>query len=852
MKSISIFAAVLITLSLNGLKAQNWAEKMSDNQSSFFEAQKAFNEYWAGKNIKASSVIKGKGWKPFKRWEWFMKSRVNQDGYLDPTLLWKGWDEKKARFSKARQNSSVSWVNLGPETSYPSGGGAGRVNCIAFNPNDPNIIWVGSPSGGLWKSVNGGATWSNSWDDLPNLGISSIVIDHQNPDTMYVATGDGDAGDTYSIGVLKSTNGGVHWFTTGLSYSVNNGRRIRKIVMHPINNRILMAATSSGLQRTTDGGLSWSQASSGSYYDIEMFPGDANIWYAALGTSVYKSTNAGQSWFLSNSGLPTNGIYRIAIAVTPSAPSYIYALICNNTDYGFKGFYISRDTANTWIPQSTSPNLLGWNTNGGDAGGQGWYDLVTAAQPTDSLTVYVGGVNIWKSTNGGVTWTLNAHWYGGGGKPYVHADQHAFEYQPGTTILWAGHDGGINKTENGGVTWSDLSHGLGIHQFYRIGLSRTNENIVYGGSQDNGSDRYNNGVWTNVLGGDGMEALVDYTNSNIAYGEYYYGDMERTLNGGSTWTAINDGVLEDGAWVTPFIIHPDSNQILYKATTRIYKTTNQGTLWFPISNVLSTTEMEALVIAPSNSNYIYAANSTYLYRTTNGGAKWDTLYVGATISYLSVNPKNPSVLWMTKSGYTAGQKVFKSNNAGSTWTNISAGLPNIPFNCVTVHPNDSNHVYIGSDLGVFHSSDGGATWETYDQGLPNVIVNELEVHPTAHKLRAATYGRGLWETSLPVISINDIPSLPTKTLLNQNYPNPFNPSTVISYQLAVSSEVSLKIYNLLGQEVRTLVKGKQLAGEHTSYWDGTDNKGKAVRSGIYIYRLATGNIVQSRKMVLIR
>jgi hypothetical protein len=228
--------------------------------------------------------------------------------------------------------------------------------------------------------------------------------------------------------------------------------------------------------------------------------------------------------------------------------------------------------------------------------------------------------------------------------------------------------------------------------------------------------------------------------------------------------------------------------------------------------------------------------------------------VGSPITYIAVNPANPTVLWITKSGYTANSKVFKSTNAGSTWINVSTGLPNIPFNCVTVHPDDSNHVYIGSDLGVFHSSNGGTTWETYDQGLPNVIVNELEIHKATNKLRAATFGRGLWEATVSIIDIesnsNDV--IPDKIDLFQNYPNPFNPSTTISYQINEKNNVSLKIFNTLGQEVRTIVNQKQNPGNYSFVWDGMNNNGKAVGSGIYIYRLKLDNVVLSKKMILIK
>jgi photosystem II stability/assembly factor-like uncharacterized protein len=738
----------------------------------FFEIQKSFNDYWKGKNVRDPQVTKGKGWKPFKRWEWFMRTRVNKNGYLDVTALWKGYEEKKIKFSaKSRQQAvnSSNWVNLGPQTSIPSnGGGAGRINCITFHPTNSNIIYVGSPSGGLWKTTDGGSTWSSNTDELPDgIGITSLIIDPTNTNIMYIGTGDGDAGDTYSVGVLKSTDGGTTWNTTGLSWTLNQANRISKIIMHPTNTNTLISATRAGIYKTTDGGTTWTNKLSGNIKDIEIDPSNSSTWYAGRYGSnlayIYKSTDTGETWTQLTSGLPASGIYRVAIAIAPSSPSTIYALFCNNTNYGFYGIYKSTNSGSTWTIMSTSPNLLGWSTNGSDQGGQGWYDLVIAVSPTDANTVYAGGVNIWKSTNSGSTWTLNAHWYGGGGKPYVHADHHAFEFIPGTSNLISGNDGGFFKTTNGGTTWTDLSNGLGIHQYYRIGASAINVNIVYGGSQDNGTDRYNAGTFTQVLGGDGMECLVDYTNSNIAYGELYYGDLFKTTSGGNLLDIPepdeNGDGFSDGDWVTPYVIHPSNPSILYYAATKVHKTTNGGSSWSSISPSLGAfgSELTSLAVASSDPNYIYTANSSNIWKTTNGGGNWINLTgVPSNMTYITVSPYDQNTVWVTIGGYTSGSKVYKTTNGGTSWTNVSGNLPNIPANCVAVHPDSPNDVYIGTDLGAFLSTTGGDNWQAFDNGLPNVIVNELEIHKSSNKIRAGTYGRGLWESPahIPSASIN--------------------------------------------------------------------------------------------------
>ncbi|KAB2879117.1 T9SS type A sorting domain-containing protein [bacterium] len=750
-----------------------------DPDKNFRDVQKEFDQFWTGKDVSNRDVVKGTGFKQFKRYEWFWQSRVDASGKFNPELIWLARQEKMRNFpnswfakgkglgkSSAIMVNSSNWTNLGPQTSIPSGGGAGRVNCIVFDPTNSNTIYVGSPGGGLWKTTNGGTTWTTNTDELGTLGVSSLAIDPTNTSIMYLGTGDGDAGDTYSLGVLKSIDGGATWNTTGLSWTASQTFRISKLIIHPTNTGILVAATSNGIYKTTNAGTTWTQVLTGNFKDLEIDPSNAAVWYAGRygnGTAaIFKSTDTGGTWVQLTSGLPASGVYRVAIAVAPSSPSTLYALYCNNiaNDYGLYGVYKTTNSGTTWtqVKGATSPNLLGWNSNGGDAGGQGWYDLCITVSPTDANNVYTGGVNIWRSTNGGTTWTINAHWTGSGAS-YAHADHHAVEFLPGSgTTLFSGNDGGFFKTTNNGTTWTDFSNGLGIHQYYRIGASKTNASIVLGGAQDNGTDRYNAGSWTRIIGGDGMECAVDFTNANIQYGALYYGDIYRTTSGGTPTNMADPS--EDGAWVTPYVLNPLVNTTMYYATmTKVYRSTNVTNTtptWSSISaSALGTTSdpLTVLAVAPSNGTTMITANAANAWKGVFGGSTWTWTSLSgsglpAGVTYVAFHPTDPNTIWATIGGFTAGSKVFKTVNGGTSWTNISTSLPNVPANCVAVHPTTPNDVYIGMDLGAFYSADGGTTWEAYDTGLPNVIVNELEIHVSAGKIRAATYGRGLWESPL--------------------------------------------------------------------------------------------------------
>lgn len=755
-----LITALVIVLIASFAQAQPWMNLIDKDNPNFYDIQDAFEQYWEGR-----SYEKGKGWKQFKRWEWFMQSRVDENGTLDPTALWRGWEQKMAMFPDYYQREDEHWFNLGPETEIPSnGGGAGRINCITFDPDDGDIIWIGSPSGGLWRSADGGDTWSTTTDHLPVIGVSSILIDPTDTDIMYIATGDGDASDTYSIGVLKSTDGGDSWDETGLNWEVTQTTRISKMVMHPDDPNTILAAASNGIYKTTDGADNWTQSTSGNFKDIEIDPVDPTIWYAARsGEGVFRSIDTGDSWQQLTNGLPDNGFGRIAIAVTPATilpndPPVLYALYVNNSS-GYYGTFRSLDGGDTWTTQSTTPNLLGWSSNGSDSGGQGWYDLTLGAAPDDPNTVYVGGVNKWKSTDGGVTWELIAHWWGDNA-PYVHADHHAFEFsRDDPETIFSGNDGGIFKSTNGGDSWTDLSDGLGIHQFYRMGASETNETLIIGGSQDNGTSLVNGTNWTRVIGGDGMESLIDYSDEAIMYGELYYGNMRRSMNGGSSFSGINDGVDENGAWVSPFVIHPTNPEILFRATPKVYKTTNRGNFWTAISLSFGGS-LTALTVALSNPDVLYAAHGTALYRTTDGGTNWETMSAApSAITYIAVHPNDANTLWTTHGQYVANKKIFKSTDGGETWTNLSDGLPNLPANTVVVDPNWPEHVYVGMDVGIYFSGTGGGDWTPFDMGLPNVVVSELEINREFGKIRAATFGRGIWESYLNKGSISGIVDL---------------------------------------------------------------------------------------------
>ena len=743
--------------------SQDWIDQMQDPSNNFYDVQRSFNDYWENRTIE-----KGKGWKQFKRWENFIAPRVFPDGVMRPEILFEEYQNLQYN-PQFRMMPPNIWTQIGPDNVPLQGNGdkrgIGRLNTIAFHPTDPDILYVGAPAGGFWKSENAGQTWTTTTDFLTNLGVSDIAVNPSNPDEIFIITGDRDAGDTYGYGLMKSSDGGLTFNTTGLSFNITSYYRGNRVLIDPNNNNIIIVATSNGIYRSTDGGNTFVHTyPSINMTDIEFHVNNSNIIYGASkgNTSIYKSVDNGVNWSQSGNGLPSmSSLRRGCVAVTPDNPSVVYALF-GGTDNGYYGVYKSIDEGQTWTEQSTSPNLLGWQSDGSDNGGQAWYDLAFAVDPNDEQVLFVGGVNSWKSLDGGQTWNINTHWYGAGGSTYVHADQHMLKYSQyqssnNINVLYSCNDGGLYVSYDNGDNWTDISDGLQISQFYSLGVSQTVQDMVITGAQDNGTFLRENNNWDAVIGGDGMECIIDYTNSDIMYGETQYGGMRKSTNGGNSFFSIRP-TSNNGAWQTPYIIDRNDPNILYAGYDELYKTTDGGNNWNIITNnETNGGKIDEICVSKSDPNVIYFSDYANIFRTDNGGSNWTNVSNNLPynyITYIAVHPTNPNKVWVTFSGYNSGEKVYVSYDGGSNWQNISGTLPNIPCNTIVLDENSNiETLYVGTDLGVFTKDSTVSDWSGFNNNsLPNVIVHELEIQYSSNKLMAATYGRGLWSIDLLITS----------------------------------------------------------------------------------------------------
>jgi len=737
-----------------GLPYDIWQNPSSDD---FKTIQKEAEAYFEGKE-----TGKGSGYKQWKRWEYENKDRLSPDGKIINYTV-RNFEtynsymkelEKKLNTDGSRSTANGYWENLGIDYFVNGAGwnpGIGRVNCIAFHPTNPNTFWIGCPAGGLWRTTNGGTTWTCLTDGMPRIGVSGIAIDYNNTNNIYILTGDGDAADTYSVGVLKSTDGGETWYSTGFSWAVTSGLRGFKLVIHPTDPNILLVVSNAGIHRTTNGGVNWTHEQAGIFVDIEFRPNHPETIYASSLDGFYRSTNTGDTWTHITSGTPV-GCTRIAISVTPKNDTYVYLMGGPPTATGvFKGVYRSTNSGTSFTVRATTPNMLGYSTTGNDAKHQTQYDLALIASRTDADDVILGGINTWKTTNGGTAWSCISDWDGYGGSiGYTHADIHNLDVNPLNNWVYCCSDGGIFRSTDFGENWTDLSDGLEITQWYRIAGTEANSDLIIGGTQDNGSNKWTGGTTIlHILGADGMDCMIDHSNPDVMYYSSQDGALRKSNNGGSSYSNIQPSG-STGSWVTPYIMNPSNSSVIYGGYSDVYKSTNGGSSW----TNLGVDGRGAMAMGTSNTNRIYASYEDNIWMSSNAGDSWTNISSGLpyiNITYIAVNPDNSNDVFVTIAGYTSGEKVYRSTNAGTSWTNISGSLPNVPTLCIAYQdcngsPDDA--LYVGTDIGVFYRNNTMTDWIPYRNGLPTVPVRDLEINYTSGYIRAATYGRGIWESQL--------------------------------------------------------------------------------------------------------
>jgi len=701
--------------------------------------------------------------------------------------------------------STSSWTFIGPgplSTTTDWSNVSGRITGIAPHPSDSNTIYVAPAGGGVWKTIDGGTTWTPLTDTQATLSMGAIAVAPSNASVVYAGTGEANnaADSNFGRGILVSTNGGSTWtLTTGPS-GIFNTRRLTtsQIAVDPTDSTIAYAAiadfgenglygSNTGIWKTTNSGTTWTNMtaaallnSSDPWSAVVIDPSNHLNIYAALGRNdgiaangVYKSTNGGTNWSLLSNGPNGSTVGRIAIALAPSNTQVLYVTASNPSTSGLGKIMRSDDGGSTFPADLTSgtPNYMG---------GQGWYDTTLIVDPSNSAIVYVAGAagnnSILRSTNSGVNWT-DIHTGGSPNFISPHVDHHGIAFDASGRLL-DGDDGGIYRLDNPTTpAWTDLNGNLGTIQFQGIGLHPTDANKAIGGTQDNGTEIFTGTVtWTETDGGDGGFAKYSPTNGNRVYHQI------PVLSFGTNFFRRSDSGGTSGTWVTktstisvdttqnfyaPFVVDPGNGDRVLYGTTHVWETTNGGDGWSAISVIGSNGfnssghNVDALGIAASDANTIYAAtggefaSSSQIFVTTSHGSTWtehDLPGGSARVNEIQVDRSNSQIAYAVVNQFGGGH-VFRTANGGGTWTDISGNLPSEPVWSLQVDPGGT--LYLGAEDGVYASTNGGTTWTRFGTGLPNAQVFQIELNTTLHILGAGTHGRGMWEiltTPIPVKS----------------------------------------------------------------------------------------------------
>jgi photosystem II stability/assembly factor-like uncharacterized protein len=810
--------------------------------------------------------------------------------------------------TRLSKTSAALWSELGP------GNIGGRVRSVLINPTNSNIVLAGSVSGGIWKTTDAGATWKTKTDSLGLLAINTMLIDPSNTSVVYAGTGEGwlNLDAVYGGGIYKSTNFGDSWdlLTSTSGAFADSFRCVMKLAADPVGN--IYAATKDirgsygpysyrlvgGLFKSTNGGTSWTKISSTTfatnYFNpCDVIPVSSTIIIYAVGSNgstlggIYRTTDGGTSWNKIASNLPTANYGRVALAPDPNNANNLFAVfestdITPAGDAGLKGIYKSTDAGANWTQLASPPKILSTG-NMSYLKDQGSYDNVIAVDPNNSNNIYVGGIDMMKSTNGGTSWSQLTFWDPFYGTPAVHADHHAIVFDKNNAnTLFNGNDGGVYKTTNGGGSWTMLNNGLGITQFYSGSVYKSGS-TYYGGTQDNGHLKYTGTgtQWSAVYGGDGGYSAVDQSNSSLVYEEYVYLDMRKSTNGGGNWTNCVTGLTDannnsKSLFIAPFAMNPENSGVLVAGSDKVWVTSNSAGTWTQSSDTLSANgQVSAVCIVNASANYLGFAGTTdgRIFKCTslNPAAGVDTWAEitppgnnGGWVRRIVVDLSDKNKVYATYGGYnTTGtlnsRHIWYSTNQGTNWNDISTALPNVPVHSLAVDPTSSATLYAGTETGVYQSTNSGGAWTLFNAGMSwYVPSDELVVQKDTKTLFAFTHGRGVFAVSLVPTGVgNSTTSTPAEYALFQNYPNPFNPTTHFRFTIGdfppeadaplAQRFVSLKIYDVAGREVATLVNETKNPGEYTVQWDGS-----GYASGIYFYTLRGGSFFETKKMLLVK
>lgn len=762
--------------------------------------------------------------------------------YPDGKIMTQNWEKSYQQYhaTAALRDEEADWTALGPMNI------GGRTLCLAFHPTEENTIFAGSASGGLWKTTTAGqgyVGWERMNIDFPVLGVPAIAIEPNNPDVMYIGTGEVYNNQTtmpgianrftrgsYGIGILKSNDGGISWEKT-LDWEYQDLTGVSDIVINPDNTNIVYAATSEGLYRTSDAGENWNLVLDlPMTYHLAINPDNPNQVFVTVGSyqnaisGIYKAEDGINFEAIADAPSGYTGKARIKIYAGDSNILYLSAADSNGTNN--YGLYKSTDGGVTWT-KVNSQNVPTF---------QGWYAHDVAIDPTDDNTAIWVGVDLYKTTNSGSSLAQKSYWFnwdfgqtpvGGSEGPgdYVHADIHAVYWHPTqANTIFVACDGGIFISTDNGENWEGRNGSYQTQQFYaNFSSSNITENRAIGGMQDNATAIYlGEDSWSRVIGGDGGSAAYHPTDPSTMYGTSQNLGLRRSTNGGQNFNFIAPNQADDEytTFIAPIEISTVNPNTIYAGAQHLFRSTNEGNSWeatsvdFPdglnpiVTIGISPLTDDLIYISTVANPFINNPQASKVFASTDAGANWTQMtgLPDRMCSDIALHPTDDQQAFCSFSGFGTAH-LYYTSDGGTNWSAFTNGLPDIPANSVVFDPEFPEIAYVANDLGVYIIKDAddmeNAIAEPYQTGLPNAILAmHLDIQDSSRKLRVATHGNGVWESPLsePTVAIDDLDIEDSKLNI---YPNPAQNYFIASFENEENEAYQVNIYALDGKLIST-------------------------------------------------
>jgi photosystem II stability/assembly factor-like uncharacterized protein len=770
----------------NSLTAEQFLSELFASDKTFDQITTAADLFFKQRypNLTKAELCQGENrdgdFVKYERWKSFWKHHLNEDGTLG--------DFTKSRQDALKSGSNnpacteedflVNWTN----SNYTSNMGwqidQGRTNCMAFHPTNEDIFYVGASFGGLWKTTDGGSSYTLLNDDLPHAAVSGIAIDPNDPDHIAISLSDILWYGPPGIGVYISTDGGATFQASTQTWSLPDNVRIYYMDQDPFNGNNIIIATNDGLFKTDDFFATSTQVENDNMRHVTYSQTTQGLVYAGGGSGrFYRSTDGGNTFnSVTDFG---NDQVRIAVPLGSANSSHVVATHGST-------LYRSTDEGQTF----TSKPLPESN-------------MVIEFEPGSETVLNAGNFEAYRSDNFGDSFTTLTHWFGDGGLPWIHVDQRNIFVNPlQDDYVYFCNDGGIFRYDNSVSQFANLCSDLIITQYYDIAVSQTDALVLGAGSQDNGNVfRESNGSWDQYAPtGDGMGQEIHPLDAGIRYWSYQFGAIRRWENGTNNGIAP-PGLDGSGAWETPFKIDPNNPDGLFIGYQDVYYSPNQGNTWTNLGSTSSNNNLEQIAIAPSNSDRVYATRNNQFYMKASASANWVNSFtpVGQYISDLEVDFQDEDVVYISYSGYSDGKKVYKSIDGGQNWTNITDNLPNLPVMSLELYENQSGGIFIGTYGAVYYRDDSMSQWRKMGC-LPNTAVNDIEIQYFTDRIFVGTHGRGVFEADISFDVASTIESTTNTASQLILYPNPALNQVSIKAKKGSLDHASLRLTDMLGRE----------------------------------------------------